>query len=60
MLGDLFSQQTEISVGVRRMSVDVLYVVPQVHRIASVALHQKYSSGIVFIFSHGRKYLYHV
>jgi hypothetical protein len=32
----------------------------QAYRIVNVALHQDYSPGIVFIFSHGRKYLYHV
>jgi hypothetical protein len=42
------------------MSVDVSYVAPQVHRIVNVALHRKYSQGIVFIFSQGRKDLYHV
>jgi hypothetical protein len=36
------------------------YVVPQVHRIVNIALHRDYSSSIVFIFSQGRKYLYHV
>jgi hypothetical protein len=42
------------------MLVDVLYVAPQVHRIVNVALHQEYSLGIIFIFSHGRTDLYHV
>jgi predicted nicotinamide N-methyase len=40
--------------------VDVSYAAPQAHRIVIVALHWVYSPGIVFIFSHGRKYLYHV
>jgi hypothetical protein len=40
--------------------VDVSYAAPQVHGIVNVALNQEYSSGIVFIFSEGRKDLYHV
>jgi predicted nicotinamide N-methyase len=40
--------------------VDVFYAAPQAHRIVNVALHREYSPGIVFIFSQGRKYLYHV
>jgi hypothetical protein len=32
------------------MLVDVSYATPQAHRIVNVALHQEYSSGIVFIF----------
>jgi hypothetical protein len=43
---------------VPEMLVDVSYVAPQVHGIVNVALHQEYSVGIVFIFSHGRKDLY--
>jgi predicted nicotinamide N-methyase len=42
------------------MFVDVSYAAPQMHRIVNVALHHEYSPGIIFIFSHGRKYLYHV
>jgi hypothetical protein len=42
------------------MLVDVSYAALQVHRIVNVALHREYSLGIVFIFSHGRKYLYYV
>jgi hypothetical protein len=42
------------------MLVDVSYAAPQVHGIVNVALHQEYSSGIIFIFSQGRKDLYHV
>jgi hypothetical protein len=40
--------------------VDVSYVAPQAHGIVKVALHREYPSGIVFIFSQGRKYRYHV
>jgi hypothetical protein len=55
------------TVPVRRMkndhlayiSIDVLYAAPQAHRIVNVALHREYSPGIVFIFSQGRKDLYH-
>jgi hypothetical protein len=42
------------------MTIDVSYVALQMHGIVNVELHQEYSLGIVFIFSHGRKYLYHV
>jgi hypothetical protein len=45
---------------VLEMLVDVSYAAPQVHRIVNVALHREYSSGIVYIFSHGKKDLYHV
>jgi hypothetical protein len=41
-------------------SVDVSYATLQVHGIVNVALHREYSLGIVFIFSQGRKELYHV
>jgi hypothetical protein len=41
-------------------SVDVSYAALQAHGIVNVALHQKYSPCIVFIFFHGRMYLYHV
>jgi hypothetical protein len=40
--------------------VDISYAAPQAHRIVNVALHQEYSPGIVFIFSQGKKDLYHV
>jgi hypothetical protein len=40
--------------------VDVSYVAPQAHKIVNVALHWECSPGIVFIFSQGRKDLYHV
>jgi hypothetical protein len=39
------------------MLVDISYAAPQAQ---VVALHQEYSSGIVFIFCQGRKDLYHV
>jgi hypothetical protein len=42
------------------MFVDVSYAAPQVHGIVNVALHWEYSSGIVLIFSQGRKDLHHV
>jgi hypothetical protein len=38
----------------------VSYAALQAHKIVNVALHREYSLGIVFIFSQGRKYLYHV
>jgi hypothetical protein len=43
----MFEDQSSI-VG---LGVDVLYVAPQVHGIVNVALHRKYSPGIIFIFS---------
>jgi predicted nicotinamide N-methyase len=42
------------------MLVDVSYAAPQAHEIVNLALHREYSPGIVFIFSQGRKDLYHV
>jgi DUF971 family protein len=42
------------------ITIDVLYAAPQGHRIVNVALHREYSPSIVFIFSEGRKDLYHV
>jgi hypothetical protein len=42
------------------MVVDIFYATSQVHGIVNVALHQEYSPCIVFIFSQGRKDLYHV
>jgi hypothetical protein len=42
------------------MFVDVSYAASQAHGIVNVALHREYSPGIVFIFSQGRKDLYHV
>jgi hypothetical protein len=41
-------------------TVDVLYAAPQAHGIVNVALHREYSLCIIFIFSQGRKDLYHV
>jgi hypothetical protein len=41
-------------------SVDVSYAALQAHRIVNVALHWEYSPDIIFIFSHGRKDIYHV
>jgi hypothetical protein len=40
--------------------VDISYAFPQAHKIVNVALHWEYSPVIVFIFSQGRKELYHV
>jgi hypothetical protein len=40
--------------------VDVSYAAPQAYEIVNIALHRRYSLGIIFIFSQGRKYLYHV
>jgi hypothetical protein len=42
------------------MLVDVSYAALQAYKIVNVALHWEYSLGIVFIFSQGRKDLYHV
>jgi hypothetical protein len=42
------------------MTVDISYEAPQAQGIVNVALYREYSSGIEFIFSHGKKYLYHV
>jgi hypothetical protein len=43
------------------LAVDVSYAASQAHGIVNVALHWEYSLGsIVFIFSRGRKDLYHV
>jgi hypothetical protein len=44
----------------RNHDVDISYAAPQVHGIVNVALHREYFLGIVFIFSQGRKNLYHV
>jgi hypothetical protein len=41
-------------------TVDISYAAPQAHIIVNVALHREYYSGIIFIFSQGRKDLYHV
>jgi transposase InsO family protein len=50
--------QVECSNGM--MLVDILYAAPQVHEIVNVAFHREYSPYIIFIFSQGRKDLYHV
>jgi hypothetical protein len=42
------------------MHVDVSYAAPQAPGIVNVALHREYSPAIIFIFSQGRKDLYHV
>jgi hypothetical protein len=42
------------------MLVDISYATPQAHEIVNVALYREYSLGIIFIFSQGRKDLYHV
>jgi hypothetical protein len=42
------------------ITVDVSYAAPQAHEIVNVALHREYSPGVIFIFSQGRKYFYHV
>jgi hypothetical protein len=42
------------------MLVDVSYTAPQADGIVNVALHREYCSCIIFIFSQGRKDLYHV
>jgi hypothetical protein len=51
-----------VAVGLTWVSarVDISYAAPQLHRIVNVALHQEYSSDMVFTFSQGRKDLYHV
>jgi predicted nicotinamide N-methyase len=43
-----------------RATVDVSFDPPQAYEIVNVAFHREYSPAIVLIFSHGRKYLYHV
>jgi hypothetical protein len=42
------------------MLADVSYAAPQAPEIIDVALHWKYSLGIIFIFSQGKKDLYHI
>jgi multidrug transporter EmrE-like cation transporter len=46
--------------GVYVMHVNISYTTLQAHGIVNVVLHREYSPGIVFIFSQGRKDLYHV
>jgi hypothetical protein len=43
-----------------KMLIDISHAALHVHEIVNVALHREYSPGIVFIFSQGRKDLYHV
>jgi hypothetical protein len=52
--------QLAIFVGSCGTGVDVSYAAPQVHGIVNVALHREYSLRIIFIFTQGRKNLYHV
>jgi hypothetical protein len=40
------------------MLVNISYAASQAHEIVNVALHRKYTLGIIFIFSQGRKDLY--
>jgi hypothetical protein len=47
-------------IALARTFVDISYAALQAHRIVNVELHLEYSPGIIFIFSEGRKYLYHV
>jgi hypothetical protein len=42
------------------MLVDVSYAAPQARGIVIVALHREYYPSIVFIFSQGKKDIYHV
>jgi hypothetical protein len=42
------------------MLVDVSYAALQAHGIINIVLHWAYCPSIVFIFSQGRKDLYHV
>jgi hypothetical protein len=49
-----------LSIKLTEVILDVSYAAPQAHGIVNVALHREYSLGIVFIFSQGRKDLYHV
>jgi hypothetical protein len=42
------------------MLVDVSNIAPQAHGIVNVACYWEYILGIIFIFSQGRKDLYHV
>jgi hypothetical protein len=57
VMADTFSRLGSIP---RWETVDVSDATPQSHRILNVALHQEYSLGVIFIFSQGRKDLYHV
>jgi predicted nicotinamide N-methyase len=42
------------------MLLDIFYAATQAHEIVNLTLHREYSPGIIFIFSQGRKDLYHV
>jgi hypothetical protein len=42
------------------MLVDVSYAALQAHEIVNVVLYREYYRGIVFIFSKGKKDLYHI
>jgi hypothetical protein len=52
--------RSQVRRGTQEATVDVSYAAPQAHEIVNVALHREYSPGIIFIFSQGRKDLYHV
>jgi hypothetical protein len=57
----LIDDEFRVSADVKPLNpIDVSYAALEVHRIINAALHQEYSPGIVFIFSQGRKDLYHV
>jgi hypothetical protein len=60
LVGERWSKRSQAAGEPPSGLFDVSYAAPQAHRIVNVALHQEYSLGIVFIFSHGRKDLYHV
>jgi hypothetical protein len=45
---------------VLEMLIDISYAALQAQGIVNVTLHLEYSPDIVYIFSQGRKYLYHV
>jgi hypothetical protein len=47
-------------IGSTGIGVDTSYAAPQAHGIVNISLHREYPPGIVFIFSQGRKDLYHV
>jgi hypothetical protein len=54
------SRCSRYQISALQLAVDVSYAAPQAHEIVNVALHREYSQSIIFIFSQGRKYLYHV
>jgi hypothetical protein len=49
-----------VSFTIMTTPIDISYAAPQAHRIINVAFHWEYSPGIIFIFTQGRKYLYHI